>query len=129
MTILLALVRRHRRSVAATAVCVFALAGFVWLRFGAIPDGLLDARPAISTVVVDRHGVPLYEALSGEGTRNTRLEAAQLPGVLVAATIAAEDRRFWRHPGVDPVAMLRAVVRNVRERRGGGGGGTITQHG
>ena len=120
-------VRRHPRSVAAIVVCLCALAGVAWLRFGAIPDGLLDARPAISTVVVDRHGVPLYEALSGEGTRNTRLDAAELPAVLVAATVAAEDRRFWSHPGVDPVAMLRAAVRNVRERRVAEGGSTITQ--
>jgi penicillin-binding protein 1C len=125
--ITLRFIRRHPRSVAAIVLCLFTVAGLVWLRFGSIPDGLLDIRPAISTVVVDRHGVPLYEALSGEGTRNTRLDAAELPAVLVAATIAAEDRRFWSHPGVDPVAMLRAVVRNVRERRVAEGGSTITQ--
>ena len=120
-------IRRYPRRVAAIVVCLCAFSGIVWLRFGAIPDGLLDARPATSTVVVDRRGVPLYEALSGVGTRNTRLEATELPAALVAATIAAEDRRFWSHPGVDPVAMLRAFVRNVRERRVAEGGSTITQ--
>ena len=45
---------------------------------------------------------PLYEALSAEGTRGERLTPDALPATLVAATIAAEDRRFWSHPGVDP---------------------------
>jgi penicillin-binding protein 1C len=127
MKILLRLFRRHPRSVAAIVVCVFAFVGMVWLRVGPIPEGLLDARPGISTMVVDRHGAPLYEALSGEGTRNTRLDPSELPAVLVAATVAAEDRRFWSHPGVDPVAMMRAAVRNVRELRVAEGGSTITQ--
>jgi penicillin-binding protein 1C len=98
-----------------------------WVRLGPIPDGLLDARSGRSTVVVDRHGVPLYEALSGEGTRNVRLDASELPPVLVAATIAAEDRRFWMHPGVDPIAIVRALTRNLKERRVAEGGSTITQ--
>ena len=44
-----------------------------------------------------------------------------------AATIAAEDRRFWRHPGVDPVAIARALQRNIAERQIVEGGSTITQ--
>jgi penicillin-binding protein 1C len=120
-------IRRHPRSVATIVACLCALVGIVWLRCGPIPDGLLDARAGASTVVVDRHGVPLYEALSGEGTRNVRLEPSQLPPVLVAATIAAEDRRFWSHPGVDPVAMVRALGRNLRAGQVVEGGSTITQ--
>jgi penicillin-binding protein 1C len=78
-------------------------------------------------MVVDRHGVPLYEALSGEGTRSVRLSASELPPVIVAATVAAEDRRFWKHPGVDPIAMLRALGRNIEARGVVEGGSTITQ--
>ena len=50
-----------------------------------------------------------------------------LPPVLVAATIAAEDRRFWSHPGVDPVAIARALRQNLSEGRIVEGGSTITQ--
>ena len=88
---------------------------------------LLDDRASASTVVVDRAGVPLYEALSGEGTRSVKLTAAEMPPSLVAATVAAEDRRFWSHPGVDPIAMLRALKRNLEEREVVEGGSTITQ--
>jgi penicillin-binding protein 1C len=81
----------------------------------------------MSTSVVDRRGVPLYEALSGDGTRSVHLTAANLPAMLAAATIAAEDRRFWSHPGVDLVAIARALKRNLAERQIVEGGSTITQ--
>jgi len=45
----------------------------------------------------------------------------------VAATIAAEDRRFFRHYGVDPVAIVRAAWRNVRAGDIVEGGSTISQ--
>ena len=97
-----------------------------WLRCGPLPDGLLDGPAVRSTVVRDRNGVILHEARADDGTRQMRLEADALPDQLVKATLAAEDHRFRRHPGVDPIAIARAAARNVwsgsRE-----GGSTITQ--
>jgi penicillin-binding protein 1C len=110
---------------AAAAVCVVGAA--LWIRLGPIPPELLDLSGTASTVVVDRHGVPLYEALSGDGTRNVTLDADHLPPLLAAATVAAEDRRFYRHVGVDPLAILRALKRDVVERRVMEGGSTISQ--
>jgi penicillin-binding protein 1C len=111
--------------VIALATCLSA--AVLWLRLGPLPPDLLDKRGTISTVVLDRRGAPLYEALSGDGARSVRLEADDLPPVLIAATIAAEDRRFWSHPGIDIRAMLRAVRRNLSERHIVEGGSTITQ--
>ena len=37
----------------------------------------------------------------------------ELPERVVAATLAIEDRRFWGHPGVDPIAILRALKQNL----------------
>jgi penicillin-binding protein 1C len=99
----------------------------VWLRMGPLPAGLLDEPSSFSTLVVDRRGTPLYEALSVHDTRALRLTAVTLPPTLVAATTAAEDRRFWRHPGVDPIAMLRALKTNLTEGRIVEGGSTISQ--
>jgi penicillin-binding protein 1C len=107
------------------AFCLFALVA--WLRLGPLPAGLLDEPAHPSALVVDRTGVPLYEALSGDSTRSTRLSAESLPATLVAATVAAEDRRFWRHPGVDPIAVLRAFKTNIAEGRIVEGGSTISQ--
>jgi penicillin-binding protein 1C len=105
-------------------VLIFA---FVWVRMGPLPAGLLQEPSIPSTVVVDRHSVPLHEALSSDEMRAMRLTASSLPTALVAATVAAEDRRFWRHPGVDPIAILRAVRTNVAQGRIVEGGSTITQ--
>jgi penicillin-binding protein 1C len=103
------------------------LAAMGWVRFGPIDPALLDLSSGVSTVVVDRRGVPLYEALSGDGTRSVVLEAGRLPAALVAATVAAEDRRFFSHPGIDPWALVRAMRQNLAEGRIVQGGSTITQ--
>ena len=84
----LAILRRYPRRIAAGALGVALLAGMGWIRLGSIPADLLDDRGSSSTVVVDRNGLPLYEALSTEGTRSVKLSANDLPATLVAATLA-----------------------------------------
>jgi penicillin-binding protein 1A len=51
----------------------------------------------------------------------------ELPDYVPKAFIAIEDRRFYSHHGVDPVGILRAVVRDVLRRGASQGGSTITQ--
>lgn len=118
---------RTRRRVAAAVALALVSAVALWVRLGPIDPALLDDNASSSTLVVDRRGVPLYESLSGEGTRTGHLAADALPAQLVAATVAAEDRRFWWHPGVDPIAITRALARNVATRRIAEGGSTISQ--
>jgi 1A family penicillin-binding protein len=43
------------------------------------------------------------------------------------ALIAVEDHRFYRHPGIDPVALARATLHNLRGQGGRQGGSTLTQ--
>ena len=104
-----------------------AIAAGAWVRFGPLPAGLLDGVNTASTVVVDRRGRVLYEALSSDGSRIKPLDSTALPPVLVAATLAAEDRRFYSHLGVDPVALARAARQNLVEGQIVEGGSTITQ--
>lgn len=49
----------------------------------------------------------------------------ELPPRVVAATVAIEDRRFWGHPGVDPLAIARALRQNLTERRRISGASTL----
>jgi penicillin-binding protein 1C len=116
-----------RRRWAIGGAFAVAIVLLVWLRTGPLPDGLLDLVDTHSTTVFDRNGEVLYESRAGDGTRAMWLEANALPANLVSATIAAEDRRFYRHAGVDPVAIVRAAWRNVREGTVVEGGSTISQ--
>jgi len=43
------------------------------------------------------------------------------------AVVAIEDRRFYRHPGLDPIGIARALYRDVREGAAVEGGSTLTQ--
>ena len=52
---------------------------------------------------------------------------AEVPATLVRAVLAAEDRRFFEHPGVDIRGVLRALFANVRSGRVVQGGSTLTQ--
>jgi penicillin-binding protein 1C len=117
--------RRRARALGALAAVV--LGAGAWIRLGPLPPDLLAPERRVSTDVVDRHGVSLQEALSADGTRSRPLTADDLPPNLVAATLAAEDRRFFGHLGVDPLAIARAMWHNVRARRMVEGGSTITQ--
>jgi penicillin-binding protein 1B len=55
------------------------------------------------------------------------LQLEEVPDTLVAALLAVEDRRFYRHWGFSPVGMLRALFSNLRSGRVVAGGSTITQ--
>ena len=60
-----------------------------------------------------------------ERRRDVPLE--QISPYLQEALIATEDRRFYYHPGIDPVGLLRAVRDNVRRGEAVEGASTLTQ--
>jgi penicillin-binding protein 1A len=51
----------------------------------------------------------------------------QIPAVMSDAMVAVEDRRFYSHPGVDPIGLTRALTVRVERGRWVQGGSTITQ--
>ncbi|MBV8519148.1 MAG: penicillin-binding protein 1C [Acidobacteria bacterium] len=106
---------------AGAAVVALAL----YVRLG--PLAPIDANQFESLTVVDRHGEVLYEPLASTGNRALWLKADELPQPVIDATLAAEDRRFFSHVGVDPLAIARAVVHDVRALRVVEGGSTISQ--
>jgi penicillin-binding protein 1C len=115
--------RRPGVTIAITAI----VTAIVWLRCGSLPPGLIDNEERPSTIVVDRHGERLSEVRSSSGQRTETIASTDLPKTLVLATLAAEDVRFRSHVGVDPIALVRAAVHDVRRGRIIEGGSTITQ--
>ena len=119
--------RGRRLSFFAVLSAALATAFAVWVRCGPLPAGFLEPRRHLSIELRDRRGEVLYEALSPRGARSAWLGPDRLPRTLVLATLAAEDKRFFQHAGVDPVALARATWRNLRARRLREGGSTLTQ--
>ena len=105
------------------------LFGAGWWLAGDLPPvgtaALHQARP--TTQILDRNGKLLYEVLDPDAGKQLDLTLARIPEACVHATLATEDQRFFLHPGVDPIAIARALWQNVQ---GGGvfsGGSTLTQ--
>jgi penicillin-binding protein 1C len=93
-----------------------------------LPAGLLDREGTLSLRVLDRDGALLRELPSGRDSRSVSLpRSAPVPPVLRDAFIASEDRRFEWHPGVDPLAMARAGLSNLRAGRVVSGASTLSQ--
>ncbi len=86
----------------------------------------VDARahlvsPPPTPILYDRHGAFIAQignVRAGDDGAERRLDYGYWPiehppERIARATLALEDRRFWSHPGVDPVALLRAAWRHV----------------
>jgi penicillin-binding protein 1C len=92
-----------------------------------LPRALSDSSATVSTQVVDRDGQAIRELRSKDGKLSSRVTLAELSPSVVPALLAAEDARFFGHPGVDPLAMLRAFAQALRARRLVSGASTLTQ--
>ncbi len=62
----------------------------------------------------------------GPATRE-KVASGQMPQLVERAFIAAEDRRFYQHDGIDPTGIARAMLRNLRQGSVEEGASTITQ--
>ena len=91
------------------------------------PDRLYERSAAPSTRITDRHGRLLYEILDPHGGAHTPVRLDDIPPDCVNAAIATEDASFYRNPGVDLRAIVRAIWINLRGGEILSGGSTITQ--
>ncbi len=129
-----ALSRPTRRLLAIGVPLLLALTlgGLVGVSAGALiqmprVDSIADFQPALITQLFDTD-VQRFATFARE--RRILLAEDELPELVRQAILASEDSNFFEHGGVDPVGVLRAVVKNVVEGRRGSsvvGGSTITQ--
>jgi penicillin-binding protein 1A len=101
------------------------------LRYGNdMPDykSLAAYAPPVATRLYASDGSLLIEYAQ---ERRVFIDYDDLPPVLMNAFIAAEDKYFWSHPGIDAIGVLRAVINNVSRLFGKNtnlsGASTITQ--
>jgi penicillin-binding protein 1A len=106
------------------AIAALLVVTILWLVITAPLSRALEplADPALLLLSDDSHPIALRGAI-----KEPPVDVARLNPVTPAAFVAIEDRRFYRHWGIDPRGMARAFVADLR---GGGmrqGGSTITQ--
>ncbi len=111
----LRILRRHPKT---WAVCISLV--LTWLF--CLPRPLFD-KP-FSVVVEDEKGQLLSARIAADG--QWRFPPDVVPDKYATCVVAFEDRRFWWHPGVDPISMGRALWTNARVGRKVSGGSTLT---
>ena len=111
MRIIRRLCTRHLLHVldAAVAVCCLVGAAGYWMYRAALAQQSLQDR------VAGIRAQPGYTPLD------------QLPQLYLDAVVAVEDRRFYQHAGIDPIAIVRAAVHDLSTGTLDQGGSTITQ--
>ncbi len=112
-------------------------------RLAAVIFGVLVIVTALAVTWTMRQGYAVYRLtrgvgdtwfLAADGRRWFRMDEnrqdvplSAIPLDLQHAFIAVEDHRFYRHPGIDPIALGRAMFRDLREPGTPEGGSTLTQ--
>jgi membrane peptidoglycan carboxypeptidase len=121
------------RRVPAAAIALVVIAGLLAVSLGwidiqvqSLPDPTVSGVLGKAIVVYDRNGHVLGER-DPEGRYHVALKLPEMGRLAPAATLAAEDREFYRHGAVDPVAIGRAIIADVASGSAAEGGSTITQ--
>lgn len=121
------LVRRSKRLQAGLALLILSIVLILIYLYKQLPSpaNLTSSENfPVSTQVFDRSGQLLYEIYGQENRIPISIET--LPAHVTQATIAIEDKNFYRHHGLDMRGLVRALVNNWRGDSIQGGS-TITQ--
>jgi membrane carboxypeptidase/penicillin-binding protein PbpC len=109
-----------------------ALAGGVY--FSAVAGGA-GGRSPVAAAAAGRHAcprggggrrTPLWRFADAQGVWRYPVTLADVSPRYLQALIQYEDRWFWRHPGVNPFAVLRAAWQDLTSGRVISGGSTLT---
>lgn len=120
---------RAGRSIPRRPPLLLALLGFIptlaaaALFWFSLPSPLFS--PGYSTILLDRKGRLLSASIADDGQWRFPGDG-EIPDRFVTALLAREDKRFFHHPGVDPIAVARALAANARAGEVVSGGSTIT---
>ncbi|WP_444931247.1 penicillin-binding protein 1C [Microbulbifer sp. SSSA002] len=113
------------RKVRALLLMPAALACILLLLDSVFPPPLPQAQD-FARVVADRHGKPLRFFADSRGVWRYPVTQEKVSPRFIEALLTYEDRHFYRHPGVNPLALLRASAQYLRNGRIVSGGSTLT---
>jgi penicillin-binding protein 1C len=105
-----------------SAVIVLVISTFVPL-----PQSDFSKESIQSLRIVDRNEIVLREFLNDQQGRGEWKPLSAIAPSMQQATISVEDKRFNYHIGIDPIAIVRSVVENIKAFRFKSGGSTLTQ--
>ena len=111
----------------------FSFVGFVFMAIIAVVYGIKAERYDITqilrmperTIVLDRKGNEIG-TLHGENRRSIENLETEVPPYFIQALIMQEDRSFWKHGGIDPRGLMRAVAQVFKHHRTTQGASTLT---
>lgn len=90
----------------------------------AVPEPYNVSRVGRGTYILDGRGEAL-EHFAATDQKDVSLE--EIPSLVPDAFIAAEDKNFWKHEGVDFQALMRAILSQVKGGHGSSGGSTLAE--
>jgi penicillin-binding protein 1C len=108
------------------AFLVTALPLWIAVLLEPLPEAL-TRRPTQSLRILDRGGRLISELRTRDGRLAAPVKLDELSPFVIPALLAAEDRRFFEHPGVDPLALARSLAQLVQAREIVSGASTLTQ--
>lgn len=114
----------------ATATAASAASVFAWRYFTRdLPSvsAVGSMQLPETTMIYDRNGVLLYEAVDPKEGKRTSIPLSEMPINLIKATIGVEDPTFFDNPGIDVRSIGRALLSNYQAGRVTQGASTITQ--
>ncbi len=104
-----------------------AIVAYAALYLAPLPAPPAPRQLPQSTKILDAHGRVLYDSAGPADARYTYLPLSDMPPRLRQAVIATEDASFYRNPGIDPKAIVRAALTDLVHGEVRSGGSTITQ--
>lgn len=105
---------------------LLVITGVVGIYLCISPD-LKTTKKVSSLKITDRNGIILREVLSPAAGRGTPLRFDEISPEYLKVLISCEDTRFYKHHGIDFLAIMRALKENYRYERTISGASTLTQ--
>ncbi len=106
------------------AAAPLLLCAALWLADKLWPLPLYEVQPA--RVVVAQDGTPLWRFADKNGIWRYPVTIEDVSPRYLEALLNYEDRWFWRHPGINPLAIARAAWQDLRSGSVVSGGSTLT---